>query len=327
MNALVLLIGDHLFLAGVLEKVRGLAAVTVETVETAEQAAASILKSPPDLVIAQAKQLTPLSTLSTLRQQRSLSGICFVVLEDRPLTQLVEQPFQTPIPVEETIEALEAGADAYLWLPPAELMQVTPATYEQYKRLLQAQVQTGLYRSLAYRDLTQANDWLSAVALVDALTQLSNRRAFDLELPRQIENARSKGLDLCLMMLDIDYFKSINDYYGHPVGDEVLRQLAQRLLNDMRFYDTPFRYGGEEFTVILNQTKVQEAGVIGNRLCRLMADQVFSIDASLTISTSVSIGIAALRPSDDSKGLSLLKRADQNLLRAKNLGRNRTVVS
>ncbi|MBE9080407.1 diguanylate cyclase [Romeria aff. gracilis LEGE 07310] len=327
MNALVLLVGDPLFLAGVLERVRGLAAVTVETVETAAQAEVLMNESPPDLVIAQARQLTPLSKLSTFRQQRSLLGIYFVVIEDRLLPRLVKLPMQTPMPVEETIEALEAGADAYLWLPPAERMQVPPTTYEQFNRLLQAQVQTGLYRSLAYRDLTQANDWLSAVALVDALTQLNNRRAFDLELPRQIENTRSKAIDLSLMMIDIDCFKSINDYYGHPVGDEVLRQLAQRLLNDMRFYDTPFRYGGEEFTVILNQTNAQEAGAIGDRLCRLMADQVFSIDASLTISTTVSIGIATLQPSDDEEGKSLLKRADQNLLKAKNLGRNQVVIS
>ncbi|NEP18148.1 MAG: GGDEF domain-containing protein, partial [Leptolyngbya sp. SIO4C1] len=194
-------------------------------------------------------------------------------------------------------------------------------------RLLEAQVKSGLRRARLYRDLAQTNDWLSTIALIDSLTQIGNRRAFDIELPRQIHHARRRSLGLCLMMLDIDYFKEINDGYGHIIGDQVLQQLAEQLRGNMRFYDTPFRYGGEEFVVILSNTDVDEAHFIGQRLCNLIANRAFGVSAALNLKISVSIGIANLRPEDDPRGQSLLNRADQCLLKAKTGGRNQVVVS
>ena len=128
------------------------------------------------------------------------------------------------------------------------------------------------------------------------------------------------------MMLDIDFFKDINDTYGHLVGDEVLKQLAERLRNNMRFYDIPFRYGGEEFVVILNDTDNQEAKTVGDRLCKTIASTPFVLESNLKLSISVSIGIACLWASDKISGYELIDRADQNLLRAKTLGRNRIEV-
>ncbi|MEO0769362.1 MAG: diguanylate cyclase [Cyanobacteria bacterium J06649_4] len=203
------------------------------------------------------------------------------------------------------------------------------AFQENQCRLIQAHIQLGLSQAQRYRDLSRINDWLSAVALVDALTQINNRRAFDLELPNQIKMARAKGTALSLMVLDIDYFKSVNDRFGHLIGDDMLKQLSHRLLTNMRFYDTPFRYGGEEFIVTLNNTDLEEGIAIANRLRESIGSEPFRlpqpVDDIKSLEITVSIGITELLPEDDEQGSSFLNRADQNLLRAKEAGRNRVV--
>jgi two-component system cell cycle response regulator len=128
-------------------------------------------------------------------------------------------------------------------------------------------------------------------------------------------------------MLDVDFFKRINDTYGHLVGDAVLQLLSARLRHNLRFYDTPFRYGGEEFVILLSDTGHQEAAQIANRICQLINEQPFSIDESLDLNITISAGVATLQNRDDAKGHSLLQRADQRLLKAKALGRNRVVGS
>jgi two-component system cell cycle response regulator len=126
-------------------------------------------------------------------------------------------------------------------------------------------------------------------------------------------------------MLDVDYFKSINDTYGHSVGDRALQLISSRLRHNLRFRDTLFRYGGEEFVIILSNTEQQEALLVARRLCHLISDQPFTIDDNLDLNLTISAGTATLKPSDDSRGSSLLQRADQNLLQAKSSGRNRVV--
>ena len=205
-----------------------------------------------------------------------------------------------------------------------------PRVFRQsQRRLIQAHIQMGLNRAQRYRDLSRINDWLSTAALVDALTQLGNRRAFDLELPTQIEIARRQGTPLSIMVLDIDFFKSVNDRYGHLIGDDVLKMLSQRLLANMRFYDTPFRYGGEEFVITLSSTDLSEGSAIAERLRQSIAQKPFEvnhgIDTSDPLLLTVSIGLSQLRPEDDQQGRSFLHRADQNLLQAKATGRNRVM--
>jgi two-component system cell cycle response regulator len=123
-------------------------------------------------------------------------------------------------------------------------------------------------------------------------------------------------------MLDVDYFKSVNDNYGHQVGDRVLQLLAARLQHNLRLQDTIFRYGGEEFVIVLSQTDSQEAQMVATRLRHLVADQPFNIDGTLALPITISLGLASLIAEDDLKGESLLRRADYNLLHAKSSGRN-----
>ncbi|MEM9906684.1 MAG: diguanylate cyclase, partial [Cyanobacteria bacterium P01_D01_bin.44] len=280
MNALVLLVGDPDFSTNILSRVRGLEALTVETSTTLQQSEGLMFATPPDVAIVQVKTLEALTVLHQIKQHRRLSGIYFILVA----TQAESVEGRYLIPLRETIEFLEAGADAYLELSSDVNADLTLLC----DRLLQAQVRIGLQRAQAYRELARTNDWLSAIALVDSLTQLSNRRAFDLELPRQIQNARQRSLSLCLMVLDIDYFKEVNDTHGHIIGDEVLQLLAERLRNNMRFYDTPFRYGGEEFVIILSDTDTAEAEVVGQRLCETIANSSFEVNKRLSLSISVS---------------------------------------
>lgn len=234
-----------------------------------------------------------------------------------------ERPSERPSKYKDLPEALQLACSCTDFAP--DLVFFHPSQC----RLIQAHIQIGLTRAQRYRDLSRINDWLSAVALVDALTQINNRRAFDIELPNQIKMARKKETHLSLMMVDIDYFKSVNDRFGHLVGDEVLKQLAKRLLTNMRFYDTPFRYGGEEFVVTLNNTDAQEGIAIANRLRTSIAQTPFKllqpVNGKQSLDLTVSIGVTELTDDDDGNGNTFLNRADQNLLKAKNLGRNRVI--
>ncbi|HEY9654624.1 MAG TPA: GGDEF domain-containing protein, partial [Crinalium sp.] len=198
-------------------------------------------------------------------------------------------------------------------------------TVRQQDRLLSAQIASGLRIVKNHRELMRTNDILSAIALSDPLTELNNRRALDWELPRQVQNSRSRSEQMSVLMLDVDFFKNINDTYGHPIGDRALQLISGRLRHNLRFRDTLFRYGGEEFVILLSGTDAQEALLVGRRLCRLIGDQPFAVDDDLNLEMTISAGVASLNDNDDSKGASLLQRADQNLLKAKAAGRNRVI--
>jgi two-component system, cell cycle response regulator len=100
---------------------------------------------------------------------------------------------------------------------------------------------------------------------------------------------------------------------------------AAHLQQNLRFQDTLFRYGGEEFVIILDNTNIHDAKLVANRLNNLVANEAFAIENNISLQITTSIGIASLKPSDDTNGLSLIHRADQNLLKAKSSGRNRVV--
>lgn len=326
MNSSVLIVGDSDFPARVISQVRGHTALTLSTTEF-EGAAELIQAEPPDLVILQASQADAWPLCRLLKQQRRLSSLYCLLVDDRawPAGSGGGDAALLQRYIELTTTALEAGADAYVWLTLSELAGQPPAFVDYQSRLFQAQLRSGLRRLQSYRELSRANDLLSAIALSDPLTQLSNRRAFDWELPRQIAAARQQNAALSLLMIDIDYFKSINDNYGHLVGDQVLQLMAERLSQNMRFYEMPFRYGGEEFVVILNGADAEAALKIGERLCRLIAEEPFVVNDRIELSITVSVGLAWLAAEDDERGIGLLDRADQNLLKAKLAGRNRVV--
>ncbi|WP_416670512.1 GGDEF domain-containing response regulator [Egbenema bharatensis] len=316
MDASVLLIGSDRFQASVLDLIRDLATLAIEVAADPFEATPLIQAQQPDLLLVQASQPDSLNLCRQLKSQNRLSWIYCIVIDEQLQDGLRKIEIETA--------ALNAGADAYLAFP-TEAAITTQQVF--WNRLLQAYVFAGLRRVQNHRELMRTNDVLSAIALSDPLTELNNRRAFEWELPRQIKNARHRRAPISLLMLDVDYFKRINDTYGHLVGDTALQLLSARLRHNLRFYDTPFRYGGEEFVILLSDTGCQEAEQIAHRICQLIREQPFAIDENLELKITISAGVATLQARDDAKGNSLLQRADQRLLKAKALGRNRVVGS
>lgn len=326
MNTSILIVGSVEFYATLLDRLHDLATSSFEVIHSADEVISSIQAKKPDVVILPANQAKSLEVCRLLKQSSHLAWIYCILVSEQPINALEEILPGWNWELGLRAAALNAGADACCWLPPPQTnCRFGEAEWKLQNLLLSSQIQTGVRQVQIYRNLMQSNDYLSTIALADPLTELNNRRALDWELPRQIENARARSTPLSLLILDVDYFKSVNDTHGHLVGDRVLQLLSARLRYNLRFQDNPFRYGGEEIVIILSNTKLQEATLVAQRLNSLIADQPFMIDKNLALRITVSIGVATLKSDDDEQGISLLDRADRNLLKAKGDGRNRVI--
>ncbi len=183
---------------------------------------------------------------------------------------------------------------------------------------------SGLERSASYAALALRNAWLleqvQRLAATDGLTKIANRRTFESTLEREVARATRSAEHVSLVMLDIDYFKRLNDTHGHQAGDEVLRNVAAALSCECRDFDTPARYGGEEFAVVLPGCGPEEAAIIAERL-RL------AVAAAPSIGPITSSAGVATYPSHAGDADTLVRAADDALYRSKSDGRDRTTVS
>lgn len=173
-------------------------------------------------------------------------------------------------------------------------------------------------------ELKKANDRLSDLAMTDPLTKLLNRRALLAKMTEELERARRHNSVISIGIVDVDHFKSFNDMEGHLCGDEALKKVAQILTSNLRKTDFICRWGGEEFLVVMPETKTPNAQEICNRLRTAVENTEFrgqQNNAYLTIS----IGLA-LYPKNGTDGEALFQAADEALFEAKRLGRNRVVV-
>jgi diguanylate cyclase len=161
----------------------------------------------------------------------------------------------------------------------------------------------------------------------DALTGLGNRRAFDTAINALIGRAASDKTELTLLMLDIDHFKKVNDTYGHPFGDQVIRGVAQAIKALVKGQDNAARYGGEEFAILLPNTGLKGGEAVGNQIRALVErSKIRKQDDNTVIGNiSVSVGVASLKPGE--LPASLLKRADEALYKSKQTGRNRVTLA
>jgi two-component system, cell cycle response regulator len=187
-----------------------------------------------------------------------------------------------------------------------------------------ARVRTQI-RKKRYTERLRDNVQMSIeMAITDALTGLYNRRYMESHLGSLVEQASSRSKPLTVLVLDIDYFKSINDTHGHDAGDDVLREFAIRIRKSIRGIDLACRFGGEEFVVVMPETDLAVATMVAERLRRRIASEPFPIQqGARSIEVTISIGIAALGSAENAA--TVLKRADQALYRAKRDGRNRVV--
>lgn len=159
----------------------------------------------------------------------------------------------------------------------------------------------------------------------DPLTRALNRRFLPTILSREIALSNGSGAALSLLMLDIDHFKTINDTYGHSAGDVVLKQVAEIIADNVRLSDFVFRYGGEEFLIVLVETSLHDAQVVAERIRQQLAAHDMRLPAGGELRVTASIGLAAY--SDHPDYNHLIDTADGALYQAKNMGRNRTVIS
>ncbi len=166
--------------------------------------------------------------------------------------------------------------------------------------------------------LALTNEELQKKANIDVLTRIWNRGAILEIIETELKRATDENL-MALLMIDIDYFKRINDTYGHRAGDQALRIIAERLRKEVRPMDAIGRYGGEEFLVVLTDIDIDEAIIVGNRICEKISSAPISFEKH-TLQVTCSIGCTISKKSDDID--SLIHRADQALYRAKKAGRN-----
>jgi diguanylate cyclase (GGDEF)-like protein len=189
------------------------------------------------------------------------------------------------------------------------------AEIEQLENLLAALLYP-LRNALLYRAAIHS-------AFIDSLTGVKNRTAFDSNFSRDVEYSHRKSSELSLIVLDIDLFKRINDNYGHIVGDNVLRQVAQCVESTIRSSDALYRYGGEEFAIVLNGTDEPGALLLAERIRQNVEELVF--DSLKDERISVSLGVAVLQDSENANYL--FERADEALYQAKRDGRNRVTTA
>ena len=210
------------------------------------------------------------------------------------------------------LRGLEIGVNDYL-MRPIDKNELLARTRSQVRKRRYAE---------RLRDNVQMS---IEMAITDALTGLFNRRYMESHLGTLIEQAIARGKPLTALVIDIDYFKSINDTHGHDAGDDVLREFALRIKRSIRGIDLACRCGGEEFVVVMPETDMAVGAMVAERLRRRIAADPFVIQQGAgNVPVTISIGIAALRGKDDSAA-ALIKRADQALYRAKRDGRNRVV--
>lgn len=183
-----------------------------------------------------------------------------------------------------------------------------------------------LLRTLAaHVSMAVENARLYALVITDELTQLYTVRFFQQTLAREIENYHRYGQKLCLLMLDLDDFKCVNDQHGHPTGDRVLQRVAETVRRCVREVDVVCRYGGEEFAVILPGTDGRAAAVVAERI-RAQIDQARVDLNGDSLHTTISIGISAC-PDDATSVRDLVEHADRALYEAKQGGKNRVVAA
>ncbi len=189
---------------------------------------------------------------------------------------------------------------------------------------LAARVRTQIRRHRYSAELRQSVTQTLALAVIDELTGLYNRRYFDRHLSLLLEKAREHERDMAVMLIDMDFFKAVNDNHGHDIGDAVLKEFAQRLRRNIRGVDLACRFGGEEFVVLMPDTDYQQAQGVAERVRMAVAERGFETSGLRPLTVTCSVGVALNEHESDTPEM-ILKRADVALYRAKREGRNRVV--
>jgi two-component system cell cycle response regulator len=288
-----------------LRKVVGAAGHPTVGAHTATEALATIKSDGCQIVILDREmpEIDGLVLCAAIRAARVLPGYVYIILRSSQDSE------------KDSLIGLQAGADEYLG-------KQTPVS-QLIARLMTAQRILALEHGLR-ATLEERTQW----AMTDSLTGVRNRRCFDLELNRELKIARRYAGDLSLIVIDVDYFKAVNDQHGHAAGDEVLKGIARRLEGLLpRDTDWVARVGGEEFAAVLPQTRLRGATRVAEGIRAGVEAQPVATQAGL-IPIKVSLGVSSTQrlPGLGASVDELLNRADQCLYRSKREGRNRVTV-
>jgi two-component system cell cycle response regulator len=263
--------------------------------------------------ILQHSEAPRLALLDWMMPEMNGVDVCRQVRKSRPEPYTYTLLLTAKDAKESIVEGLESGADDYL---------IKPFNAQELK----ARLRVGA-RVLNLEDsLVQAREAMRFKATHDALTGLWNRGAILEAMDREINRSRREGLSLGLLIADLDHFKSVNDTYGHPTGDAVLREVARRLQAAVRSYDSAGRYGGEEFLLLLPGCDGPETWNKAEQLrLEVSQNRIEAPNPSLQITLSIGAIATAACPSCTAR--ELLAMADAALYRAKLQGRNRVVLA
>jgi diguanylate cyclase (GGDEF)-like protein len=226
-------------------------------------------------------------------------------LKEDPVTQSIPVILYSDIATAgERIQALEMGAADVLARP-----FINEELIARVHAALRARHSVAILERRAHRD---------------GLTGLANRGVLEDQLVRQWDSCRRHETPLCVVIIDLDHFKAINDTHGHGAGDDVLRETARVLAQSVRSSDLVARYGGEEFVVVAPSCSIREAAELAQRFCTRLADRKITVNGT-AIAVTASMGIAAANWTQHSPA-ELLHQADEALYQAKHSGRNAICV-
>ncbi|WPZ36114.1 diguanylate cyclase [Thalassobaculum sp. OXR-137] len=232
--------------------------------------------------------------------------------EDRRQNPPLDQP------AFETLVALHEALLNHLALLAERAWKSDKVPVEEYDALLE--------KVSAFHDHAQrlAKAFQAAISDIDPLTGAQTRQVMQRDLKREIVRVRRSGSPACIALADIDHFKAINDTFGHGVGDQVLASVSTALIDNLRPYDSVYRYGGEEFLLCLPDTGPEEARRVLDRVRARIAKEEFATEDGRTVALTVSFGVTLLNPRRPIP--ELVERADKALYTAKEQGRNRVEV-
>lgn len=268
----------------------------VLTARTADEAL-STLEANPDVAIVLADHRLPGPT-----------GLSLLTLVRERSPDTVRALFSGKIVLQEVVDAINSSLLHRFILKPWD---------NDYFRLQ-------MLEALAVHSTLKEKRTLEELSVTDPITGLKNHRYFQARLKIEVERADRHKRPLTLAMIDIDHFKKVNDRYGHPIGDEVLKAVAQRLNEKVRSLDTVARYGGEEFAIIMPDTPIDAGYLVAERIRRACEETPVECASRKSIAITFSIGVAAFG-ARTSTADELIRIADQALYQAKSQGRNQTV--
>lgn len=297
----ILLIDDDVIQVKNIKKTLLKLTSNIEVLEDPVSLDSILLDIVPDLIIisCQIEEVDPLRLLAKLRAIDKLKNSSIMFLAEDENMKIV-------------IKGMEIGVNDYFIYPVDE-------------NELLARVKTQLRRKVYQDELRSELEESINLALKDGLTGLYNRRYFDKHIEQLVEKADNLSNNLCLVMIDIDNFKTVNDQYGHQAGDIVLKEITFSLSQGVRAIDLLARYGGEEFVLILSNLSLDEGITIADRLRKNIANLKIQLpNSSKTITRTISMGITEYKAKESVE--QFISRGDKALYQAKAAGRNKVIV-